>query len=55
LAGRKVNTSAPTGTTLFGQQQGAGLFGQGLAKPGGGIFTGGKLEKNLVKKISSHF
>jgi hypothetical protein len=44
-AARKVNTSAPTGTTFFGQQQRGGLFGQGLAKPSGGIFIGSKFEK----------
>jgi hypothetical protein len=41
VAARKVNTSAPTGTSLFGPLQGADLFGQ-LAKPSRHIFTGGK-------------
>jgi hypothetical protein len=49
LAGRKVNTNAPTGTALLGQQQGAGLFGQGLATPSssGGIF-GGKFQNKKL-------
>jgi hypothetical protein len=43
-AARKVNTSAPTGTTFFGQQQRGGLFDQGtlilVQKPD----AGGKVE-----------